>query len=346
MIRMRGVKPDLLRHESLCDLEASCGLPLRLCFIGLFMAADRRGRFEWRPRSLKAALMPFDDGLDFGAVLDQLSAGDFVRRYTIDGKDYGWIPGFTRHQSFNNKEQDSVFPPHPDEPRDSGTEDPQKPRVTHASATRESRDLEPSSRDLEASPRDLGKGKERKEKGKEVNTAESSHSSALAERTSDDSWEGQQLANLKAADKIASAYRKPGGSQAVAIAAIVRALEAGQDPAEMLRAVEAHERFRSTLPRSNYHPGREKFFESEAWRCKPADVFQTSMFQDTGGEPEKNSAAAPVPERRGPVAPAQWQTLYAEEMDVAPASVPQGWHLVPADIQRRLVATAERRAAA
>ncbi len=192
-----------------------------------------------------------------------------------------------------------------------------------------------------------GKVREGKVRDSSAQGAASSHSSIpVPAETSDDSWEGQQLANLKAADKIAAAYKKPGGSQAIAIAAIVRALEAGQDPAEMLRAVEAHERYRSALPRSNYHPGREKFFESEAWRCKPADVFQTPMSQDTVGEPEKNSAAPPVPERKGPAAPAEWQALYAEEMDVPPGAVPHDWHLVPSDLKRRLLLAAERRAAA
>ncbi len=201
----------------------------------------------------------------------------------------------------------------------------------------------------ETIPLRIGKdriGEERRGEGSAQGAASSHSSIPVPAEPSEDSWEGQHLANLKTADRIASAYKKPGGSQAVAIAAIVRALEAGEDPAAMLKAVEAHERYRSSLPRSVYHPGREKFFENESWRCRPADVFQTSPHQDPSEEAEKKSGAPPVPERRGPVAPPDWQDIYAEEMDVPASTAPHSWSLVPRDLQRRIVTAAERRAAA
>jgi len=115
MTRARGAKPDLLRHEVLLDMEEASGLPLRFCFIALFMACDREGRFQWRPRTLKAELLPMDN-LDFQKVLEVLESGDFIRRYTgADGKLYGWVPAFTRHQNINPNEQKSLLPAHPDE---------------------------------------------------------------------------------------------------------------------------------------------------------------------------------------------------------------------------------------
>ena len=67
--RIRTVKPELFLHEGLFDAEAATGLPLRLCFIGLFTQADREGRFRWQPRRLKAQILPYAEDVDFDRVL-------------------------------------------------------------------------------------------------------------------------------------------------------------------------------------------------------------------------------------------------------------------------------------
>ena len=53
MARIRTIKPEFFRHEALFEAEHRAGLPLRLAFAGLWTAADREGRFKWRPRQLK-----------------------------------------------------------------------------------------------------------------------------------------------------------------------------------------------------------------------------------------------------------------------------------------------------
>ncbi|SAK63406.1 hypothetical protein AWB80_02861 [Caballeronia pedi] len=107
MARIRTVKPKLFTHEALFDAEHECGLPLRLAFIGLFTEADREGRFQWRPRTLKAAILPFDD-LDFSRVLDALATRGFLVKYASrSGEVLGAIPTFRHHQAINNKEQAS-----------------------------------------------------------------------------------------------------------------------------------------------------------------------------------------------------------------------------------------------
>jgi hypothetical protein len=109
MARIRTVKPELFRHEDLFEAEKETELPLRLAFIGLFTCCDREGRFEWRPRQLKLDVMPYDE-IDFSRVLDALATRGFVFQYTVQGKGYGCIPSFSRHQVVNNREKASVIP--------------------------------------------------------------------------------------------------------------------------------------------------------------------------------------------------------------------------------------------
>ena len=135
MSRIRTIKPEFFRHEGLFDAEIETGLPLRVAFAGLWTAADREGRFRWRPRQLKLDVMPFDQ-VDFGTVLDALVEHGFVARYTSgDGVDLGFIPSWAKHQVINNRESSSVLPAPPDD-HASAT---RAPRVSHACATRQPR---------------------------------------------------------------------------------------------------------------------------------------------------------------------------------------------------------------
>lgn len=109
MARIRSIKPEFFQHESLYDAERSGGLPLRLAFAGLWTQADRDGRFEWRPRQLKLNILPYDE-VDFAEVLDALQKTGFVVRYVVDGKEFGCIPSWLKHQHPNVKEPTSTIP--------------------------------------------------------------------------------------------------------------------------------------------------------------------------------------------------------------------------------------------
>ena len=109
MPRIRTVKPDLFRHEELFEAEISYNLPLRIAFVGLFTCCDREGRFRWKPRILKLDILPFDD-IDFTLVLEALVNCGFIQKYICDGKEYGLIPSWHRHQVINSKEQNSTLP--------------------------------------------------------------------------------------------------------------------------------------------------------------------------------------------------------------------------------------------
>ena len=109
MARIRTVKPELFRHHQLFEAEVETGFPLRIAFAGLFTACDREGRFKWEPEELKLDCLPFDD-IDFSRVLHALVTRGFVIKYASQGRDYGVIPSFTRHQVINNRERDSELP--------------------------------------------------------------------------------------------------------------------------------------------------------------------------------------------------------------------------------------------
>ena len=109
MARIRTIKPEFFQHEGLFDMESESRLPLRLAFAGLWTQCDREGRFKWRPRTLKAAIFPFDE-IDFSRVLDALATGGFVVKYASGGEDFGYVPSWKRNQFINGKEQPSNLP--------------------------------------------------------------------------------------------------------------------------------------------------------------------------------------------------------------------------------------------
>lgn len=113
MGRIRTIKPEFFLNEGLFDLELSTGLPVRLVFAGLWCQSDRAGRFYWRPRTLKSQILPFDE-VDFSRTLDVLENIDSIRKYVIDGIEYGYIPNWTKHQFINNREAASELPEPPD----------------------------------------------------------------------------------------------------------------------------------------------------------------------------------------------------------------------------------------
>jgi hypothetical protein len=151
MGRIRTIKPEFFTHEELFDLEEKEGLPVRLAFIGLWTICDREGRFKWRPRSIKAQILPYDN-VDFSRVLDALATRGFVVRYASEGVDYGYVPGFSRHQVVNFKEAQSTLP-EPTETNDFVS----IPRVVDACPTRAER--------VAYSPSGEGKGREEEGKG-------------------------------------------------------------------------------------------------------------------------------------------------------------------------------------
>lgn len=113
MARIRSIKPEFFRHHGLYLAEKKSGYPLRIAFAGLWTAADREGRFRWRPAELKLDCLPHDE-VDFDLVLDSLHEEGFVVKYQVGSDFYGFIPSWSRHQSINMRESQSKLPAPPE----------------------------------------------------------------------------------------------------------------------------------------------------------------------------------------------------------------------------------------
>lgn len=158
MARIRTIKPELGAHEGMFDAEMETGLPMRFAWCMLFTVADRDGRFAWRPRTLKAQILPHDN-VDFSRVLDAWLTRAFIVKYRVNGEWFGCIPTFAKHQVINNRESPSGIPG-PDEADqviDSRNKD------IDASTTRDARDDDAS---ITRAVHAQGEGKEGR-KGKE-----------------------------------------------------------------------------------------------------------------------------------------------------------------------------------
>ncbi len=112
MPRIRSIKPEFFRHRKLYLAEQEAGLPLRVAFAGLWCCADREGRFKWEADTLKLDCLPWDP-VDFGSVLSELAARQFIIPYQSGGKLYGYIPGFLDHQRIPKDEAKSTIPDPP-----------------------------------------------------------------------------------------------------------------------------------------------------------------------------------------------------------------------------------------
>lgn len=111
MPRIRYLKPDFFTDEDLAELP----FKTRIAFAGLWCYADKAGRFEDRPRYLKAMIFPYDT-IDMEKELELLaspkksSGCPFIYRYSVDGKKYIQILTWDEHQRPHHTEKDSEIP--------------------------------------------------------------------------------------------------------------------------------------------------------------------------------------------------------------------------------------------
>jgi hypothetical protein len=112
MARIRSIKPEFFLHEKLFKAEKKTKLPLRVAFPGLWTVADREGRFKWKVSELKLQILPHDK-VDFEKVLDALAQNGFIEKYTVDGKEYGFVSSWFDHQVIRPDEAKSRIPAPP-----------------------------------------------------------------------------------------------------------------------------------------------------------------------------------------------------------------------------------------
>ncbi len=108
MARSRNLKPSFFLDDELADLP-----PLvRILFQGLWCISDRDGRCEYRPKRIKAQILPYDQ-IDIVDALSMLANGGFVVIYKTDESATEWqyiqVLNFARHQHPHSKEQASTI---------------------------------------------------------------------------------------------------------------------------------------------------------------------------------------------------------------------------------------------
>ena len=106
--------------------------------IGILTEADDNGVFEWKPKQIKIRIMP-GDSLDVEPLLAELASADIIKRFSLNGKEYGAVRNFCR---FQRPRKPKSWHPIPDEYRtyvgltDDGSEpfDPETGEVPQKSA--------------------------------------------------------------------------------------------------------------------------------------------------------------------------------------------------------------------
>jgi hypothetical protein len=109
MARSRYFKPSFFIHEELQDLQAAHNdnHPM-LVYMGLWSLSDKNGVFEWKPRTIKCKILPF---LEFKMTetLKILEDNGYIKKYTVDGKDYGIVITFKKHQRVSEAEKRNLI---------------------------------------------------------------------------------------------------------------------------------------------------------------------------------------------------------------------------------------------
>ena len=107
MARIRTIKPEFWQDEEL----SQCSTEARLLAIGLLNMADDEGYFKAHPALIRASVFPFDESLIIHGLLSELSNIEYIR-LTVgsDGKSYGIVNNFTKHQKVNRPKPSIIGP--------------------------------------------------------------------------------------------------------------------------------------------------------------------------------------------------------------------------------------------
>ena len=101
MPRSRNIKYSFFTNDELAE-NAALG---RLLFIGLWTLSDCSGNMEWRPKRIKAELLPYDD-CDVEALAINLDKSGFIRFYSDGDSVFLNITNFLVHQNPHKNERD------------------------------------------------------------------------------------------------------------------------------------------------------------------------------------------------------------------------------------------------
>lgn len=93
MARIRSVHPGQWTSGDFLE----CSPLSRLLALALRNHADDHGVFRWKPKTIKAECLPADN-CDIDQLLAELVGNEQIKKYSMDGKEYGMIVDFTQWQ--------------------------------------------------------------------------------------------------------------------------------------------------------------------------------------------------------------------------------------------------------
>ena len=93
MARIRSIHPGIWTDEAFMTASPHA----RLLVMGIWCEAFDDGVFEWKPLTLKVRIFPVDN-VDLAALLAEIEALGFVRKFEVGGKTYGLVRNFRRFQ--------------------------------------------------------------------------------------------------------------------------------------------------------------------------------------------------------------------------------------------------------
>ncbi|WP_407223576.1 DnaT-like ssDNA-binding domain-containing protein [Enterobacter roggenkampii] len=106
MARIRTIKPEFWTDEDMSEVsEAAC-----LLAIGLLNYADDEGYFNANPKLIKAAVFPIrEPSVPIPVLIQELSNCGYLSMFsTSDGKQFGAITNFLKHQVVNKPKESKI----------------------------------------------------------------------------------------------------------------------------------------------------------------------------------------------------------------------------------------------
>ncbi len=100
MPRIRTIKPEFFQDEDL----AQCSAHARLLAIAILQLCDANGVFRHIPMQVHAHAFPWEAEVNTPALLRELEGIGYVKFYVVDGREYGYVAGFAKHQRLQGKE--------------------------------------------------------------------------------------------------------------------------------------------------------------------------------------------------------------------------------------------------
>lgn len=106
MARIRTIKPEFWTDEDMSEVsEAAC-----LLAIGLLNYADDEGYFNANPKLIKAAIFPIrEQSGSIPVLMQELSSVGYISLFSgHDGKIYGLVNNFSKHQVINKAKKSII----------------------------------------------------------------------------------------------------------------------------------------------------------------------------------------------------------------------------------------------